>query len=121
MLVEDDGEFFGTMGTEHEDALDVSGAARTSDEGDHAGPTNWTVSMVKQFVSSWEIGHKLIQAGDDDMMRRQDGQGAATTGAGGEEHGSGLSDNGITPADTSIATLQFIDVISAIGGQYRQP
>ena len=59
------------MGAEHEDTLDVSGAAGAGDEGDHAGPTGWSVGVVEKFVSRRKIRDQLVHAGDDHMMGGQ--------------------------------------------------
>ena len=59
-----DGQFLGAVGTEDDDAFDVTGAAGTGDETNHAGEI-FLVAFVKKLVGSGEIGDHLRGSGQD--------------------------------------------------------
>ena len=80
---QNDREILGTMRSQDENSLDVAGATRPRDEGDEARII-FAVPCREQVTSRRQVRHKLIDSGDDQVMRRQDRQGTPARAARGE-------------------------------------
>ena len=113
---EKDREFFGPMRAKDEDALDVSGAAGTGDEGEEAGPVR-SVKFAGQLKGGSEIGDDLAAPGDDDVMRRQHGKGASPGARIGDEDAAGLRDESIAAGDRGIALFEIGGCVTGISQQ----
>ena len=106
-----DREFFWAMRAENEDALDVAGAAGAGDKGQEAGPMG-SIKFADQLKRGSEIGDDLAAPGDDDVMRRQYGKGAASGARVGDQDASGLRDEGVAAGDGGVALFEVGDGVT---------
>ena len=67
-----------------------------------------------------QIRHKLVPAGDDHVMRRQDGQRASAGAAAGHDHAAGLGDEHVAFGDAGVAFFQGLNVVALVREQGRQ-
>ena len=63
------------MGPQDQNSLDVAGPTRAGDERNKTGVV-FAVPCGEQFKGRRQIRHELIGPGNDQVMRRQDRQGA---------------------------------------------
>ncbi len=108
-----------SMRAENKDALDVSGAAGTGDEGNHARIIAG-VFLFQQIKRGGQVGHELFAPGEHDVVRRQHGQRASTRAAIGYQHAASLRNKRVTFADTDITRFEFVNIIALVRKANRQ-
>ena len=89
------------MGAEDEDPLDIAGAARTGDEGDHRWPV-LPVEFGDERERVREVADQLFTSGQHHVVRRQDRQGPSPGGPAGDHQRSRLGDQGVAERDADI-------------------
>ena len=62
-----------------------------------------------------EVGYELFAASQDDVVRGEDAEGAASGALAGDEDAAGLGNEGVAGADSSIALLHLVNVVAAVG------
>ena len=94
-----------TVRAENEDPFDIAGPTGTGNEGGKTGIVI-AVLRVEKFKSRGKIRQKLIDRGDDHVMRRQHRQGPSTCAASGQKNRPGLSDQSVASSDAYRTSFQ---------------
>ena len=95
----------GTVRSENEDALDITGPTGAGDE---RGKTGVVISVLfgEQSKSRFKIWQELISRGHYHVMRRKHREGPSACAAGGEQNRTGLGDERIAPRNADGASFQ---------------
>ena len=104
------------MRAEHQNALDVAGAARAGHQRDHRGPVP-TVQFLQPLERGRQVADQLIASGQHHVVRRQHTQGPASRGPAVDHQRSGLRHQHIAGGDAGFAGLQLVGHVAAIGEQ----
>lgn len=97
-----DGQPFRSVGSKHQDTLDVPRPRRAGDER-HEGGQVFPVALLHVLEGGGEVGNHLRGPRDDDMMRREDGERAATGALDGDHDAACLGDKNLATGDSGIA------------------